>query len=171
MSLIKIKFVFLSVITVKLLMSMDYVPHAMLDMICQLDHASSLLPIPLNHLISDAKPGIGLIINVFNALTGTFLMPTKNVFQSAISAVLMMPLEPVHLASKDLLWIKELVFHHLQLILLMLVAKPGTGIQKNVLLAHQIGYLSIINAFQLVINVLLSIMLTEIASHVIKDMI
>ena len=118
---------------------MDYVPHAMLDMICLLDHASSHLPILLNHLILDAKPGIGLIINVFNALTGTFLMPKKNVFQSVISVVRMMLLEHAHPALKDLLWTKEYAFHHLQLILQMLVAKLGTRILKNALLAHLIG--------------------------------
>ena len=137
---IKIMLVFLSVINVKNTMLKDYVHHAILDMILNLDHVSSLNQTMLDLLTSDVPIGTGTITDVLLAPTGISSMLMELVFLLVIFVKPMMDfLELVLNVSRDSLIIMEFVNHQTQLNLQMLDVDHGTGIIKNVLLVLKTG--------------------------------
>ena len=146
----------------RLMMLPELASHASRDMISSTEFVSSQLSTTLSLPISDVESGIGTIRSALNVqLSGPSTL-MEFVCLSLIFVLPMMLMEPVPLASKDMIWLMESASsHHLTM-----PSPPtqdvliGTGTTKSAWLAPKTGSsMPIKSAFPFQTNALLMMLL------------
>ena len=144
-------------------------PNATRDTTLKMELVSLTMSLVL--LILVARLGIGITKFAWNALKDGFSMLMESAFPSMTSVPLITKKVPALNAIKLILLLMELVSEMNQLVLLILVARPGIGITKSVLNALKDGSSTLMeSASQLMISADLTMML-ELVLNATRDIL
>jgi len=165
----RITFASQSQINALLLIRVEHVNHATMATTLRMENA--VLHQSSKFLMSDVQPGTGTSRSAFNAQITGYSTITISVSLFPINALLSIRLEPVNLATKDTILIKENANLPLFNRFLMLDVQHGTGTSRFVFNAQTTGY-STARTFvsQYLINAQPSIN-QVLVSHATKDTI